>query len=216
MIRNTIDSSLYTSDATYIMYRNGLESDYTSIPNTALTTIDYGMSRDVATNGWDMVLPYLGLTVNNQRDIYIIAGRASQGTVSQINSKLQIGYSQSVPDLTKTEYLSVNGDAVFVSDVTATAFYESSLRELKENIEPFDKSGLDLINKIDIVTYDKKDKTIKDKIGIIIDESPKEFANPEKNKVDLYKTIFIQAKAIQELSDKLNMLENKINNGSDR
>lgn len=97
-------------------------------------------------------------------------------------------------------------DVNVTGDVTAAYFYESSLRRLKENIEPFEKSALALISSLDIYTYDKKDGTAKDKIGIMVDESPKEFANLERTKVDLYKTIFIQAKAIQELNDKVELL----------
>ena len=92
------------------------------------------------------------------------------------------------------------------TSITAASFFEGSLRKLKKNILPFDKSGLDIINSLDIVTYDMKKGGITDKIGIIIDESPKDVANKEQNAVDLYKTIFVQAKAIQELSSKVDKL----------
>ena len=52
-----------------------------------------------------------------------------------------------------------------------------------------------------------KDNSIKDSIGVIIDESPKEIANEDHTAVDLYKTIFVQAKAIQELTERLEKLE---------
>jgi len=90
--------------------------------------------------------------------------------------------------------------------ITAGSFLEGSLRILKENILPFNKSGLDIINSLDIVTYDKIDGA-KDKVGIIIEDSPKEIANEDQTAVDLYKTIFVQAKAIQELTARLEKLE---------
>ena len=84
---------------------------------------------------------------------------------------------------------------------------ESSLRELKENIVEFDKTALDLVDSLSIVTFDRIDGSAKNKIGIIADDSPEEFLTEEKNAVDLYKTIFIQAKAIQELSQELKELK---------
>jgi hypothetical protein len=91
----------------------------------------------------------------------------------------------------------------FSGALYATAFYETSLRKYKENIEPFTVEGLELVNGLDIVTYDRKDDGTKDKIGVIADDTAKEFLNPDENAVDLYKTTFVQAKAIQELSKKV-------------
>ena len=95
------------------------------------------------------------------------------------------------------------------SSLYAAAFYETSLRKYKINIEQFNKFGLDLINKLDIVTFDKIDGP-KDKIGIIADDSPKEFLSEKEDAVDLYNTIFIQAKAIQELTAKNLELEERL------
>ncbi len=91
--------------------------------------------------------------------------------------------------------------------IKATAFYEGSLRKLKENIKPFNKSGVELINSLDIVTFDRIDDKTKNKIGVIADDTSEEFLSEDKDAVDLYKTIFIQAKAIQELEDRLSRLE---------
>ena len=103
--------------------------------------------------------------------------------------------------------ISASGFATFNGSVTATSFYESSLRKLKENIQPFEQSGVELIKELDIVTYDRIDGT-KDKIGIIADDTRKEFLSEKMSEVDLYKTIFIQAKAIQELTARIEALEN--------
>lgn len=103
--------------------------------------------------------------------------------------------------------ISVVDSPTFNGAVTAPAFYESSLRSLKTNIQPFEKSGLDLIKELDIVTFDRKDETAKNKIGIIADDSPKEFLSEELDAVDLYKTVFIQAKAIQELKSEVDELK---------
>lgn len=99
------------------------------------------------------------------------------------------------------------GNLVVTNNITAAAFYESSVRELKENIQPFTQSGLELVEKLDIVTFDRKDKTAVNKIGIIADDSPNEFLSEELDAVDLYKTVFIQAKAIQELKSEIDELK---------
>ena len=97
------------------------------------------------------------------------------------------------------------------SHVIAPAYYESSLRRFKTNIKSFTKSGLDIINSLKIVTFDRNDSNIKNKVGIIADDSPSEVLSETRNEVDLYKTIFVQAKAIQELDSKNKTLEERIN-----
>lgn len=103
--------------------------------------------------------------------------------------------------------LTHNGFTV-TGNVTAGAFYESSLRSLKTNIKPFEKSALDIVSSSKIYTFDKKDGTGKDKIGVMIDESPKELANEDGDKVDIYKALFVAYKAIQELRDEIKTLKN--------
>ena len=44
-------------------------------------------------------------------------------------------------------------------------------------------------------------------IGIIADDAPPEVVNKDNTAIDLYKTIFVQAKAIQELTERLERLE---------
>jgi len=95
-----------------------------------------------------------------------------------------------------------NNDWEFRGNVTASGYFESSLRKLKENIEPYDKIALDKVNSLDIVTFDKING-VKNKIGIIADDSDEDFLNNDKNAVDLYKTLFVQTKAIQELDEKV-------------
>lgn len=96
-----------------------------------------------------------------------------------------------------------SGIHTFSQTLTALSFYEGSLRKFKYNIKPFEKSALDIINSLEIVTYDRKDIDLKNKIGVIADDSPNEILSESKEAVDLYKTIFVLAKAVQELSNKI-------------
>ena len=91
--------------------------------------------------------------------------------------------------------------------ITAQAFYESSLRKYKTNIKPYEESALEVINSLDIVTFDRNDSNIKNKIGIIADDSPSEILNEDHDAVDLYKTVFVLTKAVQELNAKIKELE---------
>ena len=107
-------------------------------------------------------------------------------------------------DASATEKLDVNGN------IKATSFFESSLRKYKTNIKKFDKSGIDLVDSLEIVTFDRIDSDVKSKIGIIADDTSDEFLSEQKDAIDLYKTIFIQAKAIQELNAKNLELEERL------
>lgn len=112
----------------------------------------------------------------------------------------------SVNGVTLDTVQTITGVKTFSNNITAPAFYESSLKSLKKNIKEFKTSGLDLVGDLNIVTFDRKDESAKNKIGIIADDSPKEFLSEELDAVDLYKTVFIQAKAIQELTEEVNNL----------
>ena len=85
-----------------------------------------------------------------------------------------------------------------------------ALRKYKTNIKKFDKSGIDLVNSLEIVTFDRIDSDVKSKIGIIADDTSDEFLSEQKDAIDLYKTIFIQSKAIQELNAKNLELEERL------
>lgn len=110
---------------------------------------------------------------------------------------------------TPSEKLEVGGN--ITADKVYSTSATSSLRKLKKNILPFEGSGLDLVNSLKIQKFDyKKEEKGTGQIGIMADDSPEEFLTEEKDAVNLYKTIFVQAKAIQELSDKNKELERKL------
>ena len=67
-----------------------------------------------------------------------------------------------------------------------------------------------MIDSLEIVTFDRIDSDVKSKIGIIADDTSDEFLSEQKDAIDLYKTIFIQSKAIQELNAKNLELEERL------
>ena len=131
----------------------------------------------------------------------------ANGTVKEVSTIGGSNYSAGTNISFNGITISVVDNPTFSGSVTASAFYEGSLKSLKKNIKTFEKSGLDLVNQLDIVTFDRIDETAKNKIGIIADDSPKEFLSEELDAVDLYKTVFIQAKAIQELKSEVDELK---------
>ena len=220
----------YSAVMTMVPYDDDSGNNYTAFrlahSNNGLY---FQQALSTKTEGWDNWKSVVDGGVNN-----VVGGNNPFGSVNwrmQINasnyatlmdvfvhenSRFTIGSSSNAFESIqfKTTYGSVildNGGLQVSTPVVAQSFYESSLRRFKTNIKSFTKSGLDIINELEIVTFDRNDSNIKNKIGIIADDSPSEILNDELDAVDLYKTIFIQAKAIQELSKRLKKLE-KINN----
>ena len=98
------------------------------------------------------------------------------------------------------------------SNLYASGFYVSSLRSLKENIEPTKVKATDLINAQEIVDFNyKADKDKAHKIGLIADDSDPLFLDKKGETVDLYNTCGILMKAVQELSKRVEELERKLN-----
>ena len=98
------------------------------------------------------------------------------------------------------------------SDLYASGFYVSSLRSLKENIEPTKVKATDLINSQEIVDFNyKADEDKAHKVGLIADDSDPLFLDKKGETVDLYNTCGILMKAVQELSKRVEELERKLN-----
>lgn len=95
--------------------------------------------------------------------------------------------------------------------IQCRGFYVSSLRSLKENIEPTKVKATDLINSQEIVDFNyKADEDKVHKIGLIADDSDPLFLDKKGETVDLYNTCGILMKAVQELSARVKELETKL------
>ena len=84
-------------------------------------------------------------------------------------------------------------------------FIQSSSRELKENIRDYDRCATDILCDLNIVEFDYIDGD-KGRIGVIAEESE---SIGDGKSVSLGDTTFLHTKAIQELADRLTMLENE-------
>ena len=91
-------------------------------------------------------------------------------------------------------------------------FFGTSTKEVKKNIEPFIKSGLDLINQTEIVSFKYEGETHYTdlvKIGFIAEETPIEMSSSDQDEMVINSTICVAMKAIQELDEKIKNLQNK-------
>lgn len=127
---------------------------------------------------------------------------------------------------------SPNGNGVFYVStpeqdayypVWASAFVVSSSEKFKRNIKKLEASALDMVNSVEIDEYDllvadgNEREIAKGKrkdIGMIAEKSPhftvQDGTDKDGTMIDLYRTVSIQMKAIQELSARNDELEKRI------
>jgi hypothetical protein len=89
-------------------------------------------------------------------------------------------------------------------------FFVASTREVKKNIEPFTKSALDIINSTDIVSFEFEQGGLEGEIhiGFIAEDTPEELATSAHDQIVIPSSLGILMKALQELDEKLQILEN--------
>src|SRR5699024_12496901 len=99
--------------------------------------------------------------------------------------------------------------------IKADTFNQASSIKLKTNIENLEDIGLSVINDLKVKKYDmisdvEKGTNDEKKVGFIAEYS-ESISNKEHDAIDLYKVTSYSVKAIQELSDELNDLKEKLN-----
>lgn len=93
----------------------------------------------------------------------------------------------------------------------ANQFNDTSRAEDKENIETYEGNAIELLNKVDIVTYNYKDDPEKKwHIGFLADYTPWEIAGVKHDSMIVNHCVGMLIKAVQELSAKNKVLEEKI------
>lgn len=93
-----------------------------------------------------------------------------------------------------------NGSGSFSGIVTAPAFYQSSLRALKDNIKPFDDNALEVLNSVNVVSFNYKKTPDLHNIGFIADETHEFLSTKDHNVLHVNNSIGLLIKAVQELS----------------
>ena len=93
-----------------------------------------------------------------------------------------------------------SGQTVTFATVHATKFNVSSKREFKKNIRPFLYNATDLIDAIDVVSFNYKDDPEElDKVGFIADDTHEIFSGPEHDGMDMANIVGMLIKSTQEL-----------------
>ncbi|NCC80438.1 MAG: hypothetical protein EOM07_12650, partial [Clostridia bacterium] len=139
----------------------------------------------------------------------------SGGEAQQLNGTL---YTYAVrPDATGTRDIGTSTikyrHGYFSGTVYADAFDVTSSRKKKKDIKDYEDSGLEIIDSLKIVSFKyKSDKRKQTHIGIIAEDSPKELLGVNGKTVSMSDSIGVLFKAVQELSKKVKILEEKLEN----
>lgn len=153
--------------------------------------------------------------------------RAEQGVVNSVFLSLQTGegaergcfYADASNDIgfanggTRTWRFRTDaaGNAYIGGQVQATTFYQTSLRALKKDIQPLPYAALPVLKKVLIRSFRfKADTTGKINVGFIADEVPEEISIPGKGGVDQASTVGLLVKAVQELSEQNEALQQRV------
>ncbi len=107
------------------------------------------------------------------------------------------------PASSPTFSVAIGGNAAFANNVTAVAFNTASKLALKENVQTFEESALDILSKLKIVSFNyKKDKKKTPRVGIIADwTEDTRVSGLKRDSFDLSNAIGLLIKAVQELKE---------------
>jgi hypothetical protein len=100
--------------------------------------------------------------------------------------------------------LYVETKTTFTGTVTAPSFSATSSETVKKNIKPFKKSALNIIEKVDIVSFEYKNSEDPiPQIGFIAENTDPSLSGKNQDSMRINSTIGLLLKAVQELSTKI-------------
>jgi len=99
-----------------------------------------------------------------------------------------------------------NNDPIVYRPIQASDFQERSSRKSKKNIKKYNKSGLQVINKLEVVEYQLRDNN-QDRIGFLAEES-NDISTDDGEYISYSSLLANLTKSVQELSDELEDLKN--------
>jgi len=181
-------------------HKNGYEDENKAF----VIAFDGEIERRLKIKYFDSTKTYYDEDLIDTRGGQVIKGRLTleaktgdeNATVNELNNIILI------PDDT----------SVFTKSIKALSFIATSARSEKTDIKPTKYNAVDEINKIDVVDfYFKSDKEKENpKVGFIADDTDPIFSTKDKNSMDLYNTVGMLLKAVQELSAENKELKERI------
>ncbi len=103
-----------------------------------------------------------------------------------------------------------DGNGKWKGTVTASNITAPSSRALKENIAPFADDALRLVEAIRVMSFNYIADRSKDRrIGFLADETDELFSGRERDRFDLPNTIGVLIRAVQQLGNRLEHLEQR-------
>jgi len=103
--------------------------------------------------------------------------------------------------------VSIKGD-IMEGTLFAPSFQIASARKLKENIEAFKEKATDLLNSVDVVSFNyRKDEKKDVHVGFIADDTTSVLSGPEKSYMDVNNTLGLLIKGFQEMSETLTQMK---------
>lgn len=224
--KGQIDADTFDYAASIEMNGNG----YHTITAKEQLTLNGNKIRIDATSGMDIIvendklyLQGVGGTVNNSRyfNVYIDGAFVTEFQRSSVGgAEILLPYCRIVNDTGQNGYFQIlNGDRSGFWGMAASEFKTVSKREYKTNIAEIDFSALDEVMKVNILQYNLK-ADIESNLttdprtcyGMIADDesTPECFVGKEREGVDLYSTLSIVLKSVQELrTEKDTEIQNK-------
>lgn len=162
---------------------------------------------------------HMWMSGGNQRDVIVTLHRNPSNRTSGISlNSSDNGAVLEVGNGTVSNFFSAdgkNGNVTVLGPINANSFNNNSKEELKKNISKYDKKVLETINNSDIYEFNYKIENDNERrhLGFIIGQkynTPNEIISQNGTSIDTYSMCSFMWKAIQELSKKVEELENKL------
>jgi hypothetical protein len=100
-------------------------------------------------------------------------------------------------------------NTINASNINASSFNTFSKRELKRDINKFEERAIDILSSVEVVSYKMK-KENDFKIGFIADDTHEYLSSKNHDKMDIINTLGLLIKSVQELTEDINNIKEKL------
>jgi hypothetical protein len=198
-VKNVNDNT----SSTFINSSNNLEIEMNdSIVNSPLDSI-------TLTNGTDnLVITKDGITSSMNFNIIKATLRDSAISYSFNDVHLyKMGVFNPLKIIPIMNDLHFNSDATFYQPLFASSFNTISSKEFKNSISEFKESALDILRKVNIISFNYLNENDSEShLGVIAENEDTVISGVNQDKIDLPNMVGLIVKAIQELKERQNLI----------